>query len=79
MGTVIDKFTRKVDCSYKNERYCVRDNSAVLRYPSVSNRPRPTDNNWTFGTLNSKTGYLEKASVRIHRIVATAFHGEPQT
>ncbi len=33
----------------------------------------------TFGKLNSKTGYLEIASARIHRIVATAFHGEPPT
>jgi hypothetical protein len=31
------------------------------------------------GKLNSKSGYLEIASVRIHRIVATAFHGEPPT
>jgi hypothetical protein len=64
---------------YKGERYSVRDNGAVLRYPLEGKRPRPTDNNWTFGKLNNKTGYLEIASVRIHRIVATAFHGEPPT
>jgi hypothetical protein len=29
--------------------------------------------------LNTKTGYPEIASVSIHRIVATAFHGEPPT
>ena len=66
-------------CGYKGERYSVRDNGAVLRYPLEGKRPRPTDNSWTFGKLNAKTGYLEIASVRIHRIVATAFHGEPPT
>lgn len=66
-------------CVYKDERYSVRDNGAVLRYPLEGKRPRPTDNFWTFGKLNAKTGYLEIASVRIHRIVATAFHGEPPT
>jgi hypothetical protein len=79
MGAVIDIFTREVECNYKNERYCIRDNGAVLRFPSDTNRPRPTDNKWTFGKLNSKTGYLEIASVRVHRIVAAAFHGEPPT
>jgi hypothetical protein len=72
-------FKQECECIYKNERYSVRDNGAILRYPLEGKRPRPTDNNWTFGKLNSKTGYLEIASVRIHRIVATAFHSEPPT
>jgi hypothetical protein len=72
-------FKQESECIYKNERYSVRDNGAVFRYPLDGKRPRPTDNNWTFGKLNSNTGYLEIASVRIHRIVATAFHGEPPT
>jgi hypothetical protein len=67
------------ECAYKDERYSVRDNGAVFRYPLDGKRTRPTDNNWTFGKLNSKTGYLEIASVGIHRIVATAFHGQPPT
>lgn len=66
-------------CRYKNEHYSVRDNGAVLRHTFQEKRPRPTDNKWTFGKLNNKTGYLEIASVSIHRIVATAFHGEPPT
>ena len=69
----------EIICNYKGERYSVRDNGAVLRYPIIGKRPRPTDNNWTLGKLNSKTGYFEIASIRIHRIVATAFHGEPPT
>lgn len=72
-------FTHEINCIYKKETYSVRDNGAVLRHSIVGRKPRPTDNKWTSGKLNSKTGYLEIASVRIHRIVATAFHGEPQT
>lgn len=75
----LEDFKQVCECVYKNERYSVRDNGAVLRYPLDGKRPRPTDNNWTFGKLNKKTGYLELASVRIHRIVATAFHNEPPT
>jgi hypothetical protein len=75
----VNHFEKECECIYKNEHYSVRDNGTVFRYPLNEKRPRPTDNNWTFGKLNSKTGYLEIASVRIHRIVATAFHGEPLT
>lgn len=73
----IHDFTREVECTHKGELYSVRDNGAVLKYPQAGNRPRPTDNQWTFGKLNEKTGYMEIAGVRVHRIVATAFHGEP--
>lgn len=75
----LEDFKQESECIYKVERYSVRDNGAVLRHPLEGKRPRPTDNSWTFGKLNIKTGYLEIASVRVHRIVATAFHGEPPT
>jgi len=75
----LSDFAIESECVYKDERYSVRDNGAVFRYPVDGKRARPTDNNWTFGKLNSKTGYLKIASVRIHRIVATAFHGQPPT
>ena len=68
-------FSREVDCTYKGELYTVRDNGAIMRYPRVDGRPRPTDNHWTFGKLNSINGYKFIASVRIHQIVATAFFG----
>lgn len=70
---------REVDCTYDDERYSVRDNGAVLRHPRGGKRPRPTDNQWTFGKPNSQNGYMYISQVRIHRIVATAFHGEPPT
>ncbi len=75
----VNHFEKECICAYKEEGYSVRDNGAVLRHLLDGKRPRRTDNSWTFGKLNSKTGYLEIASVRIHRIVATAFHGEPPT
>lgn len=75
----LNDYIKESKCSYKNERYSVRDNGAVLRHAIEGKKPRPTDDNWTFGKFNNKTGYLEIASVRIHRIVATAFHGEPPT
>jgi hypothetical protein len=71
------EFNREIDCVYKDERYAVRDNGAVLRHPRDGKRPRRTDNVWTFGKPNDKTGYMEIATDRVHRIVATAFHGVP--
>jgi len=79
MSVCVDDFKNEVICFYKDERYSVGDNGAVLRHPLNEKRQRPTDNNWTFGKLNIRTGYLEIASVRIHRIVATAFLGEAPT
>lgn len=75
----IDEYYQEVHCSYNEEKYSVRDNGSILKHSRIGKKPRPTDNNWTFGKFNTKTGYLEIASVRVHRIVATAFHGEPPT
>jgi hypothetical protein len=69
----------EMDIIYKGEQYCIRDNGAVFRFPKNSKKLRPTDNKWTFGKLNYKTGYLEIASAPVHRIVATAYLGEPPT
>ena len=79
MSVSVNDFYQEVKCGYKEELYSVRDNGAVLRFPLDTSRPRPTDNKWTFGRLSNKNGYLEIASVPVHRIVSTAFHGEPPT
>lgn len=79
MGNLLETYSGIHECCYKNENYTVRDNGAVLRHPRNNKRTRPTDNKWTFGKPNLRTGYLEIASVHIHRIVVTAFHGEPPT
>lgn len=72
-------FCQEVVCTYKDEQYSVRDNGSILRHPRTGKPLRKYDSQWTFGKLNVETGYLEIASVRVHRIVATAFHGAPPT
>lgn len=72
---MIDDFEKEKECIYKGEVYSVRDNGAVMRHSRVGSKIRPTDNVWTFGKYNTKTGYAEIAGERVHRIVATAFYG----
>ena len=50
-----------------------------MRHAREGKRLRKDDNTWSFGKPNEKTGYMEIATERIHRIVATAFLGEPPT
>ena len=73
----VNHFGQEQDCIYKEEHYSVRDNGAVLRHTPEGKRTRANDNKWTFGKENSANPYLQISGVRIHRIVATAFHGEP--
>ena len=75
----LDSFYKENKCTYNGEVYSVRNNGAVLRHPKNESVPRITDNKWTFGKSNTKTGYMEIAGERVHRIVATAFHGEAPT
>lgn len=75
----LDDFGREAKCLYDGERYSVRDNGAVMRQPREGKRARKDDANWTFGKPGSKNGYMYISGVRIHRIVATAFHGDPPT
>lgn len=73
----IEKFEKQIECVYKGERYSVRDNGAALRHSNNDKRTRPSDNKWTFGKPNTNKGYMEIASVPVHRIIAVAFYGEP--
>ena len=75
----VDEYNETKDCIYKNEHYSVRDNGAVMRHPREGKRLRKDDNVWTFGKPNEKTGYMEIAGQRVHRIVAFAFLGDPPT
>ena len=75
----IDDFFEEVrECDYKGEHYSVRDNGAVMRHPRAGRRVTKNDNVWTFGKANNK-GYCCIAGIKVHRIVAYAFHGEPPT
>lgn len=71
----IDDFNEVKDCIYKDEHYSVRDNGAILRHSRNGMRKRRLDNVWTFGIPSIATGYMIYGNVRVHRIVATAFHG----
>lgn len=74
----VDDYLEEKDCIYKGERYSVRDNGAILRHPREAKRVRANDSKWTFGKENPSTPYLHISGVQVHRIVATAFHGEPE-
>ena len=73
----INSFSEEKDCIFEGEKYSVRDNGAILRHPKENSRKRANDNIWTFGKENNQNPYLLFAGVRVHRIVATAFLGEP--
>lgn len=75
----IDDYNEVKDCIYKDEHYSVRDNGAVMRHPREGKQVRRDDNVWTFGKPNDRTGYMEIAGQRVHRIVAYAFHGVSPT
>ena len=77
--TVVDvnKFTQKKICTFQGELYSVRNNGAVNRHTPDGKRARPNDNKWVFGKENSTNPYLQISGIRVHRIVCTAFHGEP--
>jgi hypothetical protein len=79
MNISIDDYNEVKECTYKEEHYSARDNGAVMRHPREGKRVRKDDNVWTFGKPNDKTGYMEIAGQRVHRIVAFAFHGDPPT
>lgn len=72
----IDDYKEIRDCIYKDEKYSVRDNGAVMRHQREGMRKRKLDEVWSFGTPNVVTGYMDFCGERVHRIVATAFHGE---
>ena len=70
------QFTREVLVNYRGERYRVRDNGAVCRLQKTKWKLRPLDERWTLGHPCNKDGYMKICSQAVHRIVATAFHGE---
>ena len=72
----IDDFNEVKECDYKEEHYSVRDNGSIMRHQREGMRMRKLDNVWSFGIPNDITGYMDFCGERVHRIVATAFHGD---
>ncbi|MBR6311843.1 MAG: HNH endonuclease [Oscillospiraceae bacterium] len=79
MSGLIDIFKEEKVCEYRGEIYSVRDNGAIMRHAREGLRRRPLDNTWTFGKLDASHGYTKISNEPVHRIVATAFLGEPPT
>lgn len=73
---LLDQFERELKTSYRGDVYRVRDNGAVCRQRRPGGRKRPLDEVWTFGVPSDATGYMNIGSEVVHRIAATAFHGE---
>ena len=78
MIDVDQNYTCEKECEYKNEKYKVRDNGAILRMTREGKPKRPKDEIWTFGD-KIVHGYAQFCGIRVHRIVATAFCGKPPT
>lgn len=74
----IDIYNQTRVCDYKGRRYHVRDNGAIYRQCKEDGKQRKWDEEWTFGNPDVNTGYLMIGAERVHRIVCTAFHGEPE-
>ncbi len=71
----IDDYNEVKECLYKEEHYSARDNGAIMRHRREGMRKRKFDEVWSFGTPDIITGYMYFCGERVHRIVATAFHG----
>lgn len=76
MNLPLNIFNIEKICKYRNEIYHVRDNGSVYRLRISNKRRRPLDEIWTFGKPNKQSGYMHHSAETVHRIVATAFHGE---
>lgn len=72
-------FDQERNVEYRGERYAVRDNGAIYRLNLFHKKARPLDKKWTFGRQSKSSGYKHIAGVPVHRIVCSAFHGQPPT
>lgn len=76
----VNDFEKQIDDVYfKNEKYSIRNNGAVLRHSKIKSNPKLLDNIWIFGRVNSKNGYMYLSDLGIHRLICFTFHGEPPT
>jgi len=73
---LLDQFNEEREVTYRGEKYLVRDNGAICRLSRHDKRKRPLDYMWTFGNPCNWNGYMKISKEPVHRIVATAFHGE---
>jgi hypothetical protein len=75
----LQAFTEERICIYRGETYSVRNNGSVRRHARPNSRRRSLDEVWTFGSPSRADGYMGVSTHKVHRIVATAFHGDQPT
>lgn len=75
MAKTIDFSLEIKECVYKAEHYSAREDGAIMRHQRQGMAKRKLDEVWTFGKQNVSTGYMDFCGERVHRIIATAFHG----
>jgi hypothetical protein len=75
MEKTIDFSLEIKECVYKGEHYSAREDGAIMRHRRKGMVKRKLDEIWSFGKQNVSTGYMDFCGERVHRIVATAFHG----
>ena len=76
---LLNQFVREIEVEFQGETYLVRDNGAIFRHRKPNKPMRKLDEKWTFGNINKSDGYRKFNGLMVHRIVATAFYGEPPT
>lgn len=72
-----DHYHRQKEVDFDGDKYLVRDNGAVFRRHRPGRRRSALDETWTFGRDDGCSGYLRIGSHAVHRIVASAFLGNP--
>lgn len=72
----LNQFSQERKTVYQDESYLVRDNGAICRQPRPDKWVRRYDSEWTFGNKIA-AGYRYLSRHAVHRVVATAFHGNP--
>ena len=72
----LNNYIREVSVCYQGEQYLVRDNGAICRQPRVDQENRKYDGVWIIGRQCRTSGYMRFNGQVVHKIVATAFHGE---
>jgi len=73
---LLDQFDHEITCTYKGETFSVRDNGAIFKHLKEGGRQSKWTEIWAFGREDKNRGYLYISIIPVHRIVATAFHGE---
>ena len=71
---ILNDYQKEIECDYRGEHYLVRDNGSVLRRSRPGKKLRKEDDIWTFGKKGIGN-YMYIGNASIHRIIATAFHG----